>query len=68
MFIHTIDEKVELLYDFCILRHNARKQEEAVREILGSCKSEAEMDRKLRDVLVGGKPLKEFINQYGGNN
>lgn len=62
-----INEKIELLQDFCILRHNAHRQEEDVRAILSACKTEDEMDRKLRDVLVGGKPLKAFINQYGLN-
>lgn len=73
MYVHNensnpINQKLELLRDFCILKTNAYKQEEAIREILGACKSEMEMDRKLRDLLIGDKSLKEFIKQYRGNN
>lgn len=58
-----IDEKIELLRDFCILRKNANKQEEAIRNILAGCKSEIQMEQKLHNVLHGKESLKDLINR-----
>lgn len=57
-----IDEKIELLRDFRLLRRTATEQETAVRRILGGC-TEIQMDQKLHDILCGNKTLKEFIEQ-----
>ena len=58
-----INEKIELLRDFCILRHKAKKQEAAVRSILAGCKSEIQMEQKLHNVLYGAESLKDLINR-----
>lgn len=58
---NIIDEKIELLHDFCILRGNAHKQEQAVRNILANCKTEVQMEQKLHNVLKGEETLKDLI-------
>ena len=70
MYIHNesqdrniIDEKVELLRDFCILKNNATKQEEAIRKILASCSSEVQMEQKIHNVLYGKESLKDLIKK-----
>lgn len=61
-----VAEKIELLEDFCVLPKRAYRQRREVEDILMNCKDEFEMQRKIRDVIVGNKTIKEFINQYGG--
>ena len=61
--INPIDEKIELLHDFCILRKNATKQEAAIRNILSTCKSEIQMEQKLYNVLHGNETLKDLIKR-----
>jgi hypothetical protein len=58
-----VDEKIELLKDFCILRRGATKQEEAVRNILATCDSEIQMEQKLYNMLHGKETIKEFISK-----
>ena len=63
-----IYEKLELLYDFCILTMRANKhdpKENRVREMLSSCKSEREMERTLHDVLVGNETLEQLLARKG---
>ena len=59
-----IDEKIELLHDFCILRPNASRQETAVRNILMSCANEHQMDIKLHNILCGDETIKDFIARH----
>jgi hypothetical protein len=63
-------EKIELLYDMCILRLRTGWQpdplEEAVREILTRCKTERRMTNALHDVIFNDKPIKEFVAERGG--
>ena len=61
---NPIDEKIEILHDFCILRPNAHKQEAAVRNILSACANEQQMDTKLHDLILGDETVKEFINRH----
>ena len=61
--VNPIDEKVELLKDFCILRKGATNQEKAIRAILGNCKTEIQMEQKLYNVLRGNESLKELIQR-----
>ena len=63
-----INEKVEILYDFCILRHRKGKpdvREDAVRELLTKCGTELRMENALHDVLVGHIKLTELLKKRG---
>ena len=63
-----IYEKLELLYDFCILTMRANKhdpKENRVREMLSACKSEREIERTLHDVLVGNETLGQLLARKG---
>ena len=63
-----INEKVELLYDFCILRHGRGKEdsrEDAVRKLLTKCGTEIRMETVLHDVLVGRISLTELLQKKG---
>ena len=59
-----IDIKIELLKEMVILRSNAHKQEEAVRIILATCQSEAQMDIKLHDLIVGNETIAKFVRRH----
>ena len=65
MLKEIIDEKVQLLYDFCILTHHGKsgkgkdKREKSVRAMLAECGTERKMTVALHDVLMG----RETINQ-----
>lgn len=70
MFIHNemsernpIDDKIEVLQDFCILRKNAKKQEMAVRAILATCDTEIQMEQKLYNMLRGKETIHDFIQR-----
>lgn len=56
-----INEKIEILRDLCILRPNAKRQESAIRDILGDCRTEIQIDQLLHNVLCGKETLKELI-------
>lgn len=72
MYIHNdshdektpIDQKIELLQDFCILSRRAKKQEEMVRSILATCTSDVQMEQKLYHLLRGSETLQEFISRH----
>lgn len=59
----VINEKIVILNQLGILRANARKQADALRTILGTCKNEIQIDQKLHDVIVGNKTLKDLIER-----
>ena len=58
-----INEKISILRDFNILKYNSHKQEDAIRKILGNCKSEIQIDQKLHDILCGNETLKDLIKR-----
>lgn len=63
-----IREKISLLYDFCILtmqshRHDPR--EPKVREILKACKTESEIQRTVRGLLLGDETLNQLLARKG---
>ena len=63
-----INEKVEMLYDFCILRHKRREpdaREDAVRELLNKCGTEFKMQNVLHDVLLERITLTELLQKKG---
>lgn len=63
-----INEKVELLYDFCILRYRKGKpdaREDAVRELLNKCGTETRMQNALHDVLLERITLTELLQKKG---
>jgi hypothetical protein len=63
-----INEKVEMLYDFCILRHRKKKpdaREDAVRELLTECGTESRMQNVLHDVLLERITLTELLQRKG---
>lgn len=64
-----INEKIHLLYDFCVLRHprKCRKdpREELCRKALAQCRTEREIERVLHDVTRGRKSLNEVLKQKG---
>ena len=59
----AIEMKIEVLKDFCILNRRTGRQEQTIRKILSTCKSEYELDRKLYSVLHEGTPIDEFIRK-----
>ena len=66
-YVNPIDDKINLLRDFCILRRGATKQEKAIRNILSNCKSEIQMEQKLYNVLHGIETLKDLIRREEKN-
>ena len=63
-----INEKISLLYDFCILTMQGHKHDNSecrVREMFSACKSEREMERTLHDVLVGKETLEQLLARKG---
>ena len=63
-----VNEKVELLYDFCILRHrrgNPDSREDAVRKLLTKCGTEIKMETVLHDVLLDRISLTELLQKKG---
>jgi hypothetical protein len=81
MFIHNdniinpIDEKVSMLYEFCILIHPKVKgkgkeevpddREPAVRTVLGNCKNEIQMEQVLHDVVIGNTTIDTMLKRKG---
>lgn len=62
----TVDKKVSLLYDCCILYKSTKgrdAREAALREILSQYTSERALTTALHDVVVGNKPIDIFIAQ-----
>ena len=60
-----INEKIEILHDLCILRPNAHRQEDALKNILGTCKTEIQIDQKVHNVILGHETLKDLIKREG---
>lgn len=63
-----INEKIRLLYDFCILskafgRHDSK--EIRVREMLETCTTEFEVERMLHDLLTGEETLVHLLARKG---
>ena len=58
-----IDEKIELLRDFCVLSRASKKNEDAVRKILATCKTEVQVEQKVHNLIVRKETLKEFIQR-----
>ena len=69
MMTEIINEKVDLLYDFCILRHRRGNKEDArenaVRQMLKKCGTETRMQIALHDVLMDKITLSELLQQKG---
>ena len=64
----SVDKKISLLYDFCILRHkNGRRdaRERAVEAWLSSCKTETQIDNAIHPLLVGDVELNDVLTQKG---
>ena len=62
----TIDKKVSLLYDLCILKQTKiyrDAREEAVREVLSHYGSERALTNALHDVVNGNKSIDTFLAQ-----
>jgi hypothetical protein len=65
---HLVDEKISLLYDFCVLKtrkDNPDKQEQAVRQMLTACEGESAMQHLVHDILVGNCTLKQMLQRKG---
>lgn len=64
--VNPINEKLKILRHLCILpsdRHDEKYDQ--MRKILSTCKSQVEMDNKVRSLIMGKQTIEEFINQYG---
>ena len=61
----AIDKKIDLLYDFCILRRSKKlgcdAREHILRTILAQYSSEYTLSNALHPILVGDITLNEFI-------
>lgn len=64
-----VNEKVELLYDFRILRRGKHKEkdirEQNVREMLLACGSEIRMERAIRGIHTGEYNLNQLLTMRG---
>ena len=63
-----IREKIEILYDMQILKHNGRKhdpREKAVRKWLKSYDSVLRMENTLRDIYTEKTTLNQVLTQRG---
>lgn len=56
-----VNDKIELLQDFTILRDDDIKQEVSTRLLLTTCKSEIQMEQKLYNVLHGSETLEDLL-------
>lgn len=66
--VELINEKVELLYDFHILRCKKKKEdprENAVRKLLAECGTESRMQNVLHDVLLERTTLTDLLREKG---
>ena len=66
--VSIVDEKVELLYDFCKLRHKKGgpdSRENAVRKLLEDCGTEKRMQIVLHDVIMDRISLSELLKKKG---
>ena len=63
-----VDKKVSLLYDLCVLCKKGKgkdTREQTVREMLGSCQTEAQMHNAVRDVILGDITLNQLLKRKG---
>jgi hypothetical protein len=64
-FATTIDKKISLLYDFCILRRSKRlgcdTREHILRTILSQYSNEYAISNAIRPILMGDITLNDFI-------
>lgn len=63
-----INEKISLLYDFCILTMRGHKHdpyERRTREMLNACQTENEISRVMHDILVGNYTLEQTLIRKG---
>ena len=69
MLKEMIDEKVQILYDFCILVHYGKndaridKREKRIRAMLAKCKTERQMTIVLHDVLMGRETINQLLKR-----
>ena len=69
MLREMIDEKVQILYDFCILAHRGKngtgtdKREKRIRDMLAKCKTERQMTIVLHDVLMGRETIDQVLQR-----
>lgn len=59
-----IEEYITILTDMGYLNRRTPKREKLIRDILGRCKDEYEMSRKLHDLYVGDLTIDEFVERY----
>ena len=67
---YYVNEKIEILYDFCILKRGYNNRipdplEDAVRSMLTACGTEAAMTDCLRDIIYNDKPITKLLAQKG---
>lgn len=64
-----VEEKISLLYDFCILRRGKHKakdsREQNVREMLLTCGNEARMEIALHGIHIGDYTLNKLLEMKG---
>ena len=67
-FEETVEYKIEVLYDFCYLRHKGRNpdpREERVRKMLLACGNENRIDSAIRGIHTGAYTLNELLTMKG---
>jgi hypothetical protein len=61
----VVDEKIWLLYDFCILKrsrqHRHDSREGMVRQLLNGCCTEAQIDRIMHSIIMGTYDLNDIL-------
>lgn len=64
-----VKEKIELLYDFSILKKKGKKKdekEEEIKKILLKSTSRFRLEADVREMTMEGMTAREFIKKYGG--
>lgn len=64
----AVDKKIELLYDFCVLKKRGTKadrRENSVRLLLGKCSDEYAMTHLLKDVVTFRCTIDELLDRKG---
>ena len=67
-FEDIVEEQIDILYDFCILRRKKGKEdqrEDTVRQMLLDCGNERRIEIVLHDVKVGNHTLNELLKMKG---
>ena len=64
--VDMYDDYIQLLREFSIINGRTEHLVDDVKNILMSCTSDNDIERKMRQLTVNGMTVKTFIKTYGG--